>query len=186
MHRERCFCDLIPRLKLKTKLSLIIHSKELRRTTNTGVLAATALVNSTVTIRGLIGERLDLTSLLEANYRPILLYPAESAVELTPEFISQSLLPINLIVPDGNWRQASKVHYRHPELKHIRRVVIRRPATEEKRLRAETTDIGMATLQAVAHALGVIEGESVANDLLDLYKLKLKRTLQGRGEAGMD
>ena len=39
---------------------------------------------------------------------------------------------------------------------------------------------GMATLQAIAYALGVIEGSSVQNELLKLYHLKLEKTLLGR------
>jgi hypothetical protein len=39
----------------------------------------------------------------------------------------------------------------------------------------------MATLQAIAHALGVIEGDHVKAQLLQLYRTKLARSLAGRG-----
>lgn len=181
LHRELCICEFIPLLSLKTKLSLVIHARELKRTTNTGTLAAKSLSNSEIFIRGRINEPLDLSSLLSSEYRSLLFYPSEDAVELNAEFVSQSPLPIHLIVPDGNWRQASKVHYRHQELKHIARVMIKAANPETQHLRAESTLEGMATLQAIAHALGVIEGELVKNELLQLYHLKLQRTLQGRG-----
>ncbi len=181
LHRDRCLCAFIPRLHLNTKLSLIIHAKELKRTTNTGVLATKALANSSVFVRGQIGNHLELSSLLHPAYRPMLLYPVEGAIELTREFVIQSELPVHLIVPDGNWRQASKVHYRHPELRDVPRVTIKNPNRDRHRLRTETTEEGMATLQAIAYALRVIEGESVGNELLKLYQLKLDRTLEGRG-----
>ncbi len=181
LHRERCLCDFIPRLETKTKISLVIHAKELRRTTNTGLLATKALVNSQILVRGADNGRLNLSELLNPMYRPILFFPAEGAEELNLDFVSQSELPIHLIVPDGNWRQASKVHHRHPELKDIPRVMIKLPNTDTHHLRAESTPEGMATLQAIAHALGVIEGEFVKQKLLELYHLKLERTLLGRG-----
>lgn len=181
LHRERCLCDLIPRLQTRTKLSLVIHAKELKRTTNTGTLAAKALLNSEVLVRGRIGESLDLSSTLNPEYRSVLFYPSEEALELNEDFVRQSSLPIHLIVPDGNWRQASKVHYRHPEINHLPRVMIKTPNTATQHLRAETTPEGMATLQAIAHALGVIEGVQIRDELLRLYQLKLERTLQGRG-----
>ena len=181
MHHDRCLCDIIPRLETKTRLSLVIHTKELRRTTNTGTLAAKALSNSQVLIRGKIGERLDLKPLLTDNYRQILFYPSEDAVELTSEFVGQSPLPIQLIVPDGNWRQAGKVHLRHPELADVQRVAITVPNTAALHLRAESTSFGMATLQAIAHAYGIIEGDHVKDALLRLYQTKLERTLEGRG-----
>lgn len=181
MHRDRCLCDVIPRLETKTRLSLVIHSKELRRTTNTGTLAAKALPNSQVLVRGKMGEPLDLTLLLTSDYRHILFYPSVDAVELTPEFAKQSPLPIQLIVPDGNWRQAGKVHLRHPELAGVPRVAITVPNMAAFHLRAESTSFGMATLQAIAYAYGIIEGDHVKDALLKLYQTKLERTLEGRG-----
>jgi hypothetical protein len=39
----------------------------------------------------------------------------------------------------------------------------------------------MATLQAIAHALGVIEGDLVKAQLMKLYHARLERMLRGRG-----
>ncbi len=39
----------------------------------------------------------------------------------------------------------------------------------------------MATLQAIAHGLGVIEGVLVGAQLMKLYQAKIERTLIGRG-----
>jgi DTW domain-containing protein YfiP len=182
LHKDLCLCELIPRLDLKTKMTLVVHYKELKRTTNTGTLALKALVNSEVRIRGKGREGLDLTDLLIPQYRTLLFFPSEDAVELNSELIADSSFPIQLIVPDGNWRQASKVHYRHHELKDIPRVMISTPNLETFHMRAETTDHGMATLQAIALAMGVIEGHEVETALMNLYKIKLDRTLKGRGQ----
>jgi len=181
LHKNLCICEFIPKLNLKTKVTLIVHAKELKRTTNTGLLATKALINSEFFVRGKINVALDLTLQLTPDYRHVLFYPCAEAIELSVAFVKESLLPINLIVPDGNWRQASKVHYRHPELKTLPRVMIRAVNAETQFLRTETTEFGMATLQAIAHALGFIEGEEVKSELLKLYKLKLKQTLKGRG-----
>lgn len=181
LHKNLCICEFIPKLNLKTKLTLIIHTKELKRTTNTGMLAVKALTNSKFFVRGKINSPLDLTSELTPDYRHVLFYPSGGAHELNEDFVKKSFLPINLIVPDGNWRQASKVHHRHLELKDLPRVMIKAPNTETQFLRAETTEFGMATLQAIAYAFGRTEGEEVRTELLKLYKLKLSRTLQGRG-----
>jgi len=39
----------------------------------------------------------------------------------------------------------------------------------------------MATLQAIAHGLGIIEGHSVRAQLMKLYQAKIERTLKARG-----
>jgi DTW domain-containing protein YfiP/RimJ/RimL family protein N-acetyltransferase len=182
LHKDRCICAHTPKLKLATKISLIIHAKELKRTTNTGRLALNALTNSEMRIRGEDHTALDLSDLVSPSYRTFLFYPADNALELNEQLVSQSSLPIQLIVPDGNWRQASKVHYRHHELKDIPRVKISTPNTADLHIRAETTEAGMATLEAIAHALGIIEGEAVKKELMDFYQLKLEATLRGRGQ----
>ena len=159
----------------------MVHAKELKRTTNTGRLAIKALTNSEMRIRGKDHTALDLSDLITTAYRTFLFYPSDDAVELNHELVNQSSLPIQLIVPDGNWRQASKVHYRHHELKDIVRVKISTPNLAPTHMRAETTEAGMATLEAIAQALRIIEGDEVGNTLMDFYQKKLDGTLGGRG-----
>ncbi|MBY0515425.1 MAG: DTW domain-containing protein [Bacteriovoracaceae bacterium] len=184
LHKERCICAHMPSLKLKTKVTLVVHAKELKRTTNTGRLAMKILTHSEMRIRGEGRESLDLSDLLIPEFRTLLFYPSSDAVELNRELVAVSPLPIQLIVPDGNWRQASKVHTRHPELKNVQRVQITTPNPNPHHMRVETTEAGMATLEAIAAALGIIEGEEVRKQLMDFYQLKLKGTLEGRGVNG--
>lgn len=182
LHKDRCICSSIPTLTLNTRISLVIHAKELKRTTNTGRLALKALTNSEMHIRGESRETLDLSKILSPKYRTLLFFPSDNAIELDHKLVSESSLPIQLIVPDGNWRQASKVHYRHHELNDIPRIKISTPNTAEQHMRAETTEAGMATLEAIAHALGIIEGVEVKEKLMQFYQRKLEETLKGRGQ----
>ena len=156
-------------------------------------------MNSEMRVRGETRETLDLSDLVSSQYRTFLLFPSSNATELNQNFLVQGdrvescdkaielepkiKKPIQLIVPDGNWRQASKVHYRHHELCNVPRVMIGNPGTSKYRLRHEHTGHGMATLEAIAHALGVIEGEAVKIQLMKLYRAKLEATLIGRGQA---
>ncbi len=194
LHRDRCICSEIPKLQLKTKLSLIIHAKELKRTTNTGRLAVKALVNSEMLVRGTDREKLDLSSLLSTDYESVVLYPATDAIELSD---IQTQKPIHLIVSDGNWRQASKINTRHPEIQHLPRVkVTLRNAQDNhsigpqvnqpqspsvQRLRREHVEGGFSTLEAIALAIAATEGDDVGSVLMNLYRAKLRATLIGRG-----
>jgi DTW domain-containing protein YfiP len=184
LHKDLCLCHLIPSLDLKTKLVLVIHHRELKRTSNTGRLALKILKNSEMRVRGLKDAGpLDLSDLLTPNYRTLLFFPSDEARELTPALVSESSLPIQLIVPDGNWRQASKVAIRHPELSNLERVMISTPNTSTQHLRAEHFEEGMSTLQAIALAFAATEGDEVGNQLLQLYQEKLSRTLKARGQT---
>lgn len=159
----------------------MIHHRELSRSSNTGLLALKALVNSEMRIRGQGREALDLRGVLTSGYRTFLFYPSADAIELDQALVAQENRPIQLIVPDGTWRQARKLHSRHPELKCVPRVKISAPNCSSFQLRAQSRPEGMATLQAIACGLGVIEGEWVRLQLMKLYEVKIKRILIGRG-----
>lgn len=178
---QLCLCDVMPRIDVATKISLIIHHRELSRSSNTGLLALRALVNSEMRIRGADRAILNLQELITPGYRTLLFYPSADAIELTRELVAQDARPIQLLVPDGTWRQTRKIHSRHPELKEVQRVKISAPNDSIYQLRAQSRAEGMATLQAIAMSLGVIEGEHVAAALMKLYQAKIQRTLAGRG-----
>jgi len=176
-----CMCAEVPRLDLRTKIALVIHHRELSRSSNTGLLALQSLVHSEVRIRGESREALDLSGLLSPEYRSLLFYPSADALELDRELVCLDSRPIQLIVPDGTWRQARKIHSRHPELRNIPRVKISAPNRGTFQLRAQSRRERMATLQAIACALRIIEGDLVAARLMKLYHARVDRTLRARG-----
>jgi DTW domain-containing protein YfiP len=178
LHRDRCICARLPRLHLKTKVSLVIHAKELKRTTNTGRLALHALVNSEMRVRGFENQRLDLSTLLSDEYESYVLYPSDDALDIETV---QPAKPVQLIVADGNWRQAGKLNHRHPEIAHLPRVKISARNRNSYFLRKEHFEHGFSTLEAIALALGALEGDEIQHQLLDLYRAKLAATLIGRG-----
>lgn len=184
-----CICAQMPRLQTSTRLLLVVHARELKRTTNTGRLAVKALENSVMRVRGEGRERLDLSPDLHESYKSLLLYPSDDAAELNSDFLQGlraggEMRPIQLIVPDGNWRQAGKVGLRHPELAAVRRVKISQPNKALYHLRAEHSEYGMSTLEAIAKAYRVCESEEAYQKLQALYEAKLTATLTGRGTIG--
>lgn len=181
LNPQLCICELIPKLTLQTRLLLVVHAKELKRTTNSGRLALEALNNSAMKIRGVIGEDLDLTDQLTPEYHSLLFFPSENAIELTHEFRQTIQKPVQLIVPDGSWRQAAKVQVRHTELAGLTRVMITEKNTARHHLRNESTSFGMSTLESIAKAFLVLEGAAAGQALKSLYEAKLNATLKGRG-----
>lgn len=185
LHRSRCICHLIPSLELSTRLILVVHAKELKRTTNTGRLATLALKNSQLFVRGLEGQSLDLTDQLHLGYESLLLYPSDDAIEISTLSVERKR-PVQLIVPDGNWRQASKVSFRQKELGALQRVKVSALSdvgASQETLRKEHFENGLSTLQAIAYAMGHFEGHEVKQSLMNLYLAKLNATLQGRQQT---
>ena len=181
MNPNLCFCASMPSIATQTRVSLLIHHRELQKTTNTGRLAVRALQNSEIFVRGLKDETLDLSKLKDPDFLPLFFYPSPEAMELAECLKQHPGRAIHLIVPDGNWRQASKVFKRHPELQSITKVKISEANTAQYHLRKEHFAEGYSTLEAIAKALFMIEGEIAGAELMKLYKTKLQASLQARG-----
>jgi DTW domain-containing protein YfiP len=178
MHSTLCVCALIPRLATRTKVVLVIHRYEDRKPTNTGRLATECLVNSEVRVRGHLSD--DLAPLgTDADAQTVLLFPHEDAVPL--ERFVASERPVTLVVPDGNWRQASKVRKRVPGLAGVPCALLPAGAPSSYRLRAEAHGHGLAALDAIARALGILEGDHVRAAMEALFRTMVERTLWVRG-----
>jgi DTW domain-containing protein YfiP len=177
-----CVCALIPepRLETRTRLVLFIHRYEDRKPTNTGRLAAECLANSETVVRGHASQPTP-AFLCAAGARPLFLFPHPGATSLAE--LAPAASPVTLIVPDGNWRQASKVRNRVPGLRDVPCVSLPAGAPSMYRLRTEAHDGGLATIEAIARAMGILEGDHVQRALEHVFRAMVDRTLWSRGEV---
>ncbi len=181
MHATLCICALVPTLQARTRLSLLIHYREERKPTNTGTLAARCLPGSSI---GIVGDRAHPLALplVRPGELGLLMFPAEDAVPI--ERYAASAQPVVLIVPDGNWRQAGKMRRRVPGLAELPCVTLPDTGPTAYRLRTETKDGGLATLEAIARALRVLEGDrgpEIEAAMLAVFDVMVERTLGSRG-----
>jgi DTW domain-containing protein YfiP len=186
MHAALCICALIPRLVTTSRLVLLVHYREARKPTNTGQLAARCLAGSRVELVGDRDRPLRLP-LVDPSEHAVLLYPADEAVPLSE--LAGRGTAITVIVPDGNWRQAAKMGRRIPGLDRIPRVMLGDPRPTEYRLRAEPQAEGLATLEAIAQAWRILEGEAgaaVEAAMLHVFRVMVSRTLWLRGALPAD
>jgi DTW domain-containing protein YfiP len=187
MHRSVCICALVPSLQTRTRLVLVLHQLEARKTTNTGRLAARCLTNSRIVRRGRgddasdagINPRETAPSLWDAGSQPLLLLPSEDATPLSQW--KQSDAPITLIVPDGTWRQAIRTRKRIPGLDTVPCVTLSGAATSRYRLRHAAQPQRLATLEAIAIAMGILEGPHVQEALEHVFAVMVDRTLWTNG-----
>ncbi|HTA18022.1 MAG TPA: DTW domain-containing protein [Polyangia bacterium] len=182
MQLASCLCAEIPRLTLATRVVLVMHHREVSKTTATGPLALRALTNGELHVHGERDAPLDLTSLHGQGRRVMLLFPSDAARPLTPELLAADRRPVTLVVPDGNWRQASRASRRIRGLAQAEPVALVEGAPSRYRLRREPKEGGLATFEAVARALGVLESADVQIQLETLFARMVERTLDTRGK----
>lgn len=185
MREEKCICDHIPSLENKTKLTVIMHHRESHKTTNTARLAHLSLKNSQIILRGLPQQPIDFTSIWDAEKEiPLFLTLSDRSEVLSPELIARlrgdSQKSFHLIVPDGNWRQASKMGKREKALQTIPWVKLPPGPPSRYHLRHEHLEEGMATLEAIARTIGIIEDTKIQESLEQIFDLMVKRTLETR------
>lgn len=184
MHLTLCICDRIPRLATRSRLALLLHHREVGKPTNTGRLAASCMPNSSVTV---FGERDVVAALpaIGADEQPLLLYPADDAVSIA-EYAHGK--PVVLFVPDGSWRQAHKMRRRIAGLAEVPCVTLPDAGRTTYRLRSENREGGLATLEAIANAFGILEpdGAAIEAAMLEVFRIMVDRTLWLRGQLGDD
>lgn len=184
MHASLCVCALVPVLETRTRLVLVIHRDEERKPTNTGRLALLAMKNSELCVRGRHSEPTPGFTWDETT-RPLLLFPHADAVLLASvAVVPGDDRPVTLIVPDGNWRQASKVRGRVAGLREVPCVSLPVAAPSTYRLRSEAHPFGLATIEAIARSLRILEGArgpEIERALLDVFRAMVERTLWARG-----
>jgi DTW domain-containing protein YfiP len=184
MHRSLCICALLPRIATRTRVVLVLHQLEALKPTNTGILAARCLENSAVIYRGRApdGAAADpIDDQLAIDADTLLLFPHESATPL--DAWRGTTKPITLVVPDGTWPQAGRTRKRIRALSQLPCVSLPAPGIAIDRLRASVRPDRMATLEAVALALGIVEGAAVRDALMRVYRIMTERTLWTNGRV---
>lgn len=177
----RCFCDHIPTISLATRVIVIAYKREILAPSNTGRLATLALSNSVLLARGDQNQPYRLTEHLLPGCPSLVLFPSEEAEPLSEALLDHMTRPFNLVVPDGNWRQTAKMIRRDSDMAQIPRVTLPLGNPSDYRIRTERKPEGLATIEAIARALGIIEGSEVQVALEDLLEVKVSRTLASRG-----
>jgi len=182
MQLELCLCAGVVKLDLATRVVLVMHHREVAKTTGTGRLPLMLLRNSERHLYGEEGAPLDLRELHGQGRRVLVLFPGEGATPLTPALVARDRRPVTLVVPDGNWRQASRAARRIPGLAEAEPVVLPPGPPSRYRLRQEPKPGGLATCEAVARALGVLESTAVQHELEALFERMVERTLATRNQ----
>lgn len=185
MRLEMCICKLIPSINNQTLVSVIMHHRESYKTTNTARLACMALNNSRILLRGLKEEPLDLKNIHDNEYQSVLLTLNERSELLTSQLVKSFKKKIQLIVPDGNWRQANKMGNREKFLQNIPWVKLAPGLKSCYQLRREHHPEGLSTLEAIARALSVIETPEIEDQLMTFFKIMVARTIATRPKTSV-
>ena len=174
MLSELCVFALVPAIVTRGQWVLVQHPSEGHKTTNTGHLAARALVGSHRCVFRSRTAPLDPAPRLGSP--AYVLFPSEGSC--APGDVPTGA---TIVVPDGTWTQARKMIRTAASLRDLPRVALPSGAHARWSLREESSSDGMSTLDAVCWLLGALEGAHVAAPLEALAQAMWSRTLFSRG-----
>jgi DTW domain-containing protein YfiP len=183
IHKTLCFCDALSEIETRTRVSIIMHHRELHLTSNTANLAKLVLPNCEITLRGLPEKSFSIESLkLNSIETPIYLFPHPGARELSPEFMEEHRdKKLHLIVPDGSWSQAVKCYRREVGLSAIPCVTLPPGGPGRYKLRKTSDKNRLSTFEAIARALGILEQNSeLQNKMENIFDTMVERVVRGR------
>lgn len=172
-----CLCALIPCLDSRTRVLVLQHPSEASHALNTARLAVLGLSNAQL----LVGEVFeDLDQLLHPpGYAPRLLFPGDGAQMLAEP--GEGSVPTLLVVPDGTWRKARKLLHLNPVLAALPRVTLSDAPASRYRLRKAPSADALSTLEAVVHALEILEAPASYSALLRPFDALIEGQIQAMG-----
>jgi len=156
-----CLCAAVPTVATRTRVVIVRHHLEKHRSSNSGRLAHAALPNSVIVDHGGLGGPAVLPPLDGAW----LLYPAGESVDL-----ATAPPPAQLVVLDATWSQARRMYRKLGALRGL--PVLRLPdaPVPPARLRESPGEGRVSTIEAIARALRLLEGDAVATPLEQLFE----------------
>jgi DTW domain-containing protein YfiP len=174
LQQRVCLCADVPTVTTRTRIVIVRHHLERWRSSNSGRLAHLALTNSVIVEHG--GE-----------IGPAATPPLDGAWLLFPQGDAQPApkpAPRQLVVLDATWSQARRMYRKLDALRGLP-VWCLPVAPASARLREAPSPDRVSTIEAIAHALRLLEGEEVAAQLDRLFAVAVERArATGRSLAG--
>lgn len=153
----------MPQLRAKTRVVFLQHPRERDVAIGTARMAHLALPGSLLVSprgEGLTWDALPaLADVFSDDAHAAVLFPGDDARDVH-DWVNDTERgpPKTLVVVDGTWWQAKKLLKLNPRLAALPRVSYRPPAPGNYRIRKEPSDECLATIEAVAAVLGILEG----------------------------
>ena len=164
--RRVCLCAEIPTLETQTRIVIVRHHLERWRSSNSGRLAHLALTNSVIVDHGGEGG-------------PAVLPPLEGAWLVYPEGEPRVVAPVppprQLVFLDATWSQARRMFRKLDALRGLPILRLPDAPMPAARLRESPGEGRVSTIEAIARALRLVEGEAPAAALEALFALAVQR-----------
>jgi DTW domain-containing protein len=166
LQQRVCLCDEVPTIATRTRIVIVRHHLERFRSSNSGRLAHLALPNSEILDHGGSGG----PAQLGAPDGAWLLFPEGEPAQVMPH-----PPPRSLIVLDATWSQARRMYRKLAALRGLPILRLPDEPMPRARLRESPGPGRVSTIEAIARALRLLEGDEPAAALERLFEVAVRR-----------
>lgn len=186
-----CLCAELPTVVTRARIVVIRHVREVVKPSGTARIAQLALPSLEIVDyrdeRGPLPDWLRDDPLTPPDVLPPdlvgdRLRTLDGAALLFPTGRTSEEPPRTLVVLDGTWRQARQMYRRIPGCAALPTVSLS-GGSDVRRLRSSRAPGERSTLEAIADALAILEGEEVAAPLRALHDRFVLQSLKARGRT---
>lgn len=175
-----CLCDVVPRLLNTVPVHVLQHHRERRHPIGTTRLLRLGLSRCELHLLPCTG-RSAATAPIPLPPDAALLYPSPGAPTL--EDLPPEHRPRQLVVIDGTWSHAHRIHRDNPWIAALPHVSLHPPEPSRYRIRAEPRHECLSTVEAVVAALRVLEPDLAGTDaLLAAFDAMIDRQIQAAAQ----
>ena len=167
LQQRVCLCADVPTVPTRTRVVIVRHHLEQFRSSNSGRLAHFALPNSVLVDHGGGHRGPAVLPDLEGAW---LLFPAGEPTTARPE-----PPPRQLVVLDATWSQARRMFRKLDALRGLPILRLPDAPVPAARLRESPGGGRVSTIEAIAAALRLLEGEAAAAPLETLFAIAVDR-----------
>jgi tRNA-uridine aminocarboxypropyltransferase len=166
LQQRVCLCAEVPSIATRTRIVIVRHHLERFRSSNSGRLANLALTNSEILDHGGSGG----PARLRDTDGAWLLFP-----EGEPMYTAPVPPPKRLIVLDATWAQARRMYRKLDVLRGVPLMRLPDEPMPQARLRESPGPGRVSTIEAIARALRILEGDEAARALEQLFDVAVRR-----------
>lgn len=159
----RCYCPQVHPFDPAIKFVILIHPIEVKRPIATGRMSHLCLEDSELITGGNYSDNRQVTALInDPRYYPVILYPGESATNVTPlsSIERQNLFPqdkkLLIFVIDGTWNTARKTVKLSQNLIHLPQIFFSPPGPSNFRVRTQPNPECYSSIEAIHHTIELL------------------------------
>lgn len=184
-----CICDLVTIVNNHIDVWFLQHPLEVKQSKGSVTLAHLSLQHSRVLIGENFSQCSELNQIINNPiYQVLLLYPGESAQQVTTLELKKQQKTV-LVILDGTWKKAYKMYQLSTNLQQLDKVTLAESIKSQYRIRKHHKETDLSSLEACAHALGVLEGDiskyqSMLTSFTQFNELQLQ--LSNKGNASQN